>query len=648
MIDTKSSPLRLSSRQDFYKGLIGKLGVFTGGILLGTASGGAVYLSAQAIGIVTATNAMTLGLLFIALSAVLAVSWGLIYFKDIGEALVPLTVLDSQQKAIEKFNKEADKALTLTKWLPPIKNKNKDKDKDNTPLKRNESIESLPEMSKNPHSLSKDQLLHVMIINYYIAKQLIKDFKEWKFASSLSATDKMIREALEQKSYTPEKTWNDKDAVKFIENLKHRKGHGKYAYYAYNSLKENNDIKFIVEKNLGQLLSRIKIEPHTTEADLITHMNDYICFFNDEHRSVKASEEFDERQFQALQVRYMLKLKSRSITDRVIIKLADMIAVANALLVNSAGLGCAGFSITNAVLNTFGITMSLTAAYSAFALFATGGFAGAFFLTRNTSKQAFRKLLNSFRVNNTSVSSHSKIIEERENSNASNEYTNWVKGKTPLAAKIILAVLCSIGFAGFNLITGMTFMAYIMNPASILDSHLTATLVSTSQPWYVIGSGIFSAIVTFSVVFPFMMKFSTDKTPKDSAKSSKTNSGIMSDSWILLSTLLNAGVAAAGYFSGSLWQEGIWHQMLGVTSPLVVNTFGVAVVLSVLLMGKPVFDVLKERISDIFPQNVDNGKKSSHTPSDDILKSEKVFVYNLSSEKPSDDSVPTQDPVLGQ
>ena len=217
MIDTKSSQLKLSSRQNFYKGLIEKLGVFTGGILLGTASGGAVYLSAQAVGLVTAANAMTLGLLFIALSAVLAISWGLIYFKDIGKALVPLTVLDPRQKAIEKFNKEADKALTLTKWLPPIK----DKDKDVAPIRRsdpNESVSSVKSVTYDSIKtvLNENELVNVIIINYYIAKQVLSDFKKWKFASSLSKTDKMIREALEQKSYTPEMTWSEKDPKNFI------------------------------------------------------------------------------------------------------------------------------------------------------------------------------------------------------------------------------------------------------------------------------------------------------------------------------------------------------------------------------------------------------------------------------------------------
>ena len=274
----------------------------------------------------------------------------------------------------------------------------------------------------------------------------------------------------------------------------------------------------------------------------------------------------------------------------------NAIAILNATLVNTVGMGAGGLAIVSAILTLFGTSLSLPMAFVTMAIFATGGFAGAFFLTRNTMKASAHRFANWMRArsDDKSKKSYNMLAKDITDYVGHHRKSNSFVLRWPFLLRAVLAFCCAVGFAGFNLVTGMTMMAIWFNPQSVLDPNLVRDLVSNTQPWYVLGAGLASAVVTFIVVLSFMLKFSTDYN--NESKSTKSHWTV--GAFIGISAVLNTFVCLANYFSGNLWTN-LWLNFLGVSNPMIITGFGILMGISALIIGIPVFEVLRDRVNDL-------------------------------------------------
>lgn len=533
------------------------LGAIFGGLFLGCASGGAVYLAAQTTGLIFAGSLIT-SAFFLGLSCVLAIAWGLIYYKDIGDALVPRFLFSQGEKDIAKFIKQHEKDCEQVLWK----------------FKRPVPDESGTTPSK---ALSVKDFLIVHQLKHLLAKQVAKDAAQFKLTSVLKPWDKSVREFLTWRSYEPRTLWSTQSCT--LDEFLNNEQHGRSRRIAKSVYDQADDhVKTLLDTEWTQLTR--PANPDELEASLLAWLRRAPTLDSDD----------------ALQLiinRYIQKQKGHHWLYRVLFKCVDAIAVTNALLVNTVGMGIGGTAIVSAVLTLLGTSLSLSMAYLTFAIFASGGFAGAFFLTRNTMKVAIRRLATWLR--DRSDSAYTKDAQHISEHVKKNPQNNSLVVRSQFFLRVALAFFCAVGFSGFNLVTGMSIMALWFSPQSILDPNLARSLVSTPQPWYILGAGLASALTTFIVVSSFMMKFSTDYSNQSPQSA---GSGFFVNAFIITSAILNTFVAVANYFSGSLWTN-LWLTFVGVSNPLVINGFGLIMGLSVMIIGFPVFEILRSRVNDL-------------------------------------------------
>lgn len=598
-------PPTFTSSQDTQAKVIRTLAIFFGGILLGLASGGSVFLAAKATGLLASVSLNALALLG---SIVLAAAWGLIYYKEIDVVLVNRIVCSKEHQAINKFNKQFEKDAKLFHFLKS-------------------SIQNPPEIiDAGTETITVDDYLQLKQLQYLISKQLVEDYKAWKFSANLYGFERKIRGVLLNKDMTPTKTWiiNGKtDPVNLPSFLGYHKDipANKYGFTAAAVLDKITNTK--IRTKLESVFTPELFDEFGTNADALSDEKVELLLSKKMNALFIDAKNagYHKSAGQLINDNYSTKLQSKSFLTRTLITFIDYIAITNATLVNTIGMGIGGVSLVSAIATAMGITLSLTASTLVMTLFAMSGFAAAFFLTRSTMKQAvraFAKYLNAPEENSPSAA-RNRILKDHMNRN-SEEKDNKIKGKLPMFLKILLSALCAVGFAGFNLITGMSAVAIFMNPANLLKSDLVIDLVTKPQPWFVQAGGLFSAAITAAVVFSFMLKFCTSKTPQSNKATQDTNFGVQS--FIIASALLNTFVCGMNYFNGGLFAN-LWANYLGVTSPLLINGFGAIMVLAVLVIGMPVFEELKSRCADIF-----QGNKSASgikpTPSNSLTATQKA------------------------
>lgn len=595
--------ISVTQKNPFLVRLLELLGAITGGLLLGCASGGSVYLAAQATGLVVAGGVLSASIFALALSVTLAVAWGLIYYKAIGQALIPQLLFSPEEKAIAKFNKQYDKDFALAT--------------------QHHNTQATQVESGAKYSLS--DFLILQQFKYLIAKQLLRDINQFERTSTLSDWDKKIRGFFFQKSFEPRTAW--KTSVNF---------------QTYKASIENGKNSFIIEKVLDvlakneHLASKITTEWHSYTQQLENRLNDSGDINLDAARDVvkewlqripETSDEAAKDAFARIQTRYSIKLPGHSWLFRILFGIVNVIAILNATLVNSIGMGAGGLAIVSAILGLMGASLSLTGAFTTMAIFASGGFAGAFYLTRNTMKASARRFAHWWKATSSNDS-----LKEAHLKQTNRIYDNFKSKNTlsvqtlPFWVRMILAFSCAVGFAGFNLVTGMTAMAIWFTPNAILDPNLVRNLVSTVQPWYILGAGLASALVTFVVVFSFMLKFSTDYKDESDKNSLSPIAKRATQIFILISAILNTFVCTANYFSGSLWTN-LWLNFLGISNPLIVVGFGLLMGISTLVIGYPVFSELNERIDGLLPEKW-QAQSSELSAKPAALPSEKRFVWN--------------------
>jgi len=578
------------------------VGAICGGLFLGCASGGAVYLAAQATGLVIAGSIVTTSI-FLGLSAILALAWGLIYQKDIGEALIPQLLFNGKQKAMAKFNKQFDKDLNLVKWTL---RQNLIPNEQRTTEEETAKTSDTPSDTDTRIKLSMKEFLILHQLKYLIAKQLLKDAAQHALTESMPPWDKSIRQILLNKSFEPRKAWFNEETVEgFLKSREPGKSRA-IAFEIYKSLSPSSSSthdqsSWTEHVSQDNILSRLKSE-WTELLNTRQELNDTeaLCesVRNWMNRApvIDKSSAFDETAATYIINRYNNKIKGHHWLYRALFKIVNAIAILNATLVNTVGMGAGGLAIVSAILSLFGTSLSLPMAFMTMAIFATGGFAGAFFLTRSTMKASAHRFANWMRAQSDK---RSKRVYMHQTKSITDQVQHHTKNNNfvlrwPFLLRAILAFCCAVGFAGFNLVTGMTMMAIWFNPQSVLDPNLVRDLVSNAQPWYILGSGLASALVTFIVVLSFMLKFSTDYNNESKA----TKSHWIVGAFIGISAILNTFVCLANYFSGSLWTN-LWLNFLGVSNPAIITGFGVLMGISALIIGIPVFEVLRDRVNDL-------------------------------------------------
>lgn len=595
--------ISVTQKNPFLVRLLELLGAITGGLLLGCASGGSVYLAAQATGLVVAGGVLSASIFALALSVTLAVAWGLIYYKAIGQALIPQLLFSPEEKAIAKFNKQYDKDFALAT--------------------QHHNTQATQVESSAKYSLS--DFLILQQFKYLIAKQLLRDINQFERTSTLSDWDKKIRGFFFQKSFEPRTAWET--STTFLE---------------YKGLIKNGKNSLILRTVLDVLSKNEKLEPkieiewHSYTQQLENRLNVSGDINLNAARDVvkewlqripETSDEAAKDAFARIQTRYSIKLPGHSWLFRILFGIVNVIAILNATLVNSIGMGAGGLAIVSAILGLMGASLSLTGAFTTMAIFASGGFAGAFYLTRNTMKASARRFAHWWKAtsSNASLKEVFLALSQRMYDNFKSKNTHSVQ-TLPFWVRMILAFSCAVGFAGFNLVTGMTAMAIWFTPNSILDPNLVRNLVSTVQPWYILGAGLASALVTFVVVFSFMLKFSTDYKDESDKNSLSPIAKRATQIFILISAILNTFVCTANYFSGSLWTN-LWLNFLGISNPLIVVGFGLLMGISTLVIGYPVFSELNERIDGLLPKK-SQAQSSELSAKPAALPSEKRFVWN--------------------
>lgn len=605
MLSAFDNPLiSVTQKNPFLVRLLELLGAITGGLLLGCASGGSVYLAAQATGLVVAGGVLSASIFALALSVTLAVAWGLIYYKAIGQALIPQLLFSPEEKAIAKFNKQYDKDFALAT--------------------QHHNTQATQVESGAEYSLS--DFLILQQFKYLIAKQLLRDINQFERTSTLSDWDKKIRGFFFQKSFEPRTAWKTSDNLKaYIESIKN----GKNSFILKTVLK-------VLERN-QRLASKILTEWLSYTQQLQSRFNDLGDINPNAARDVvkewlqripETSNEAAKDAFARIQTRYSIKLPGHSWLFRILFGIVNVIAILNATLVNSIGMGAGGLAIVSAILGLMGASLSLTGAFTTMAIFASGGFAGAFYLTRNTMKASARRFAHWWKATSSDAS-----LQEAHLKQSNHIYNNFKLKNThsvqtlPFWVRMILAFSCAVGFAGFNLVTGMTAMAIWFTPNAILDPNLVRNLVSTVQPWYILGAGLASALVTFVVVFSFMLKFSTDYKDESDKNSLSPIAKRATQIFILISAILNTFVCTANYFSGSLWTN-LWLNFLGISNPLIVVGFGLLMGISTLVIGYPVFSELNERIDGLLPKKSQAQSSELSAKPAAALASEKRFGWN--------------------
>lgn len=548
----KNDQQKISDSQRWKNKSLNSIGNASGGFLLGIASGGTVLMSAMVLGELTPVMLFS-GLLG---SAVLALSWALLYSKPIGPALIKAMSNTPEQNAFLKIKSRFEKDISKLAWFA-------------TDL--NQSTPKAMAVSESDRWVLKSQLQYLTIKAIYKA---LKSHENYENAYSITNT------LLRRKKPTLLNFERTTSLAKLTKDL-----HSKEALQLDRLLKIMQEHK--ADTDVSDILDfKVSANNKLTAENFLAHAKQVM-----ESNRKNMPSLLNPKAYDVVHFNYMRKLEKIGLANRVSVAFSALVGKFNAVFVNTFGMFLGGLGLTATVYNIIGKLFVASPAlptlvsWVAGGLFAIGGLAGAWFLTQSTVVKATKNFFKSMRKpqNNDEVVARKAFKEVVKKHHVKSRVKD-----APVILKILLSLLTGIGFAGFNLISSMSAAVLMLNPSMISQiSKIPGTLFTSPQPAFVWLSGALGATVTIFIVTTFMLKFSFDYKLDNKNNSKVDNDHFLTTSWVISSVALNTFVTGIGYFKSTAWSS-IFASIGAPTA--VFYVFGTLMLIAVTAMCLPVFN----------------------------------------------------------